>query len=185
MRVASDSYVILYICTYYLNLSGNLSIMGTFYQSSYINPHICPLFKGLTFCCRYLANIHTFCFIILYYTQDKVVVDSGNMQTAIWVLYVILNLLLRKNLLGSKRKANNHYFAFILQDLQVGKQFATANSLFNISISLCKNHIIELLSFIIAFICEFHFFDLQIIFVVKFQLVLFSFSRKLTCTALV
>ena len=37
---------------------------------------------------------------------------------------------LRKNLRGSKRKANNHYLAFILQDLKVGKQFATAISLF-------------------------------------------------------
>ena len=37
---------------------------------------------------------------------------------------------LRKNLLGLKRNANNHYFAFTLQVLQVGKQFATANSLF-------------------------------------------------------
>ena len=37
---------------------------------------------------------------------------------------------LRKNLLGLKCKANNHYFAFILQVLYIGKQFATANSLF-------------------------------------------------------
>ena len=35
-----------------------------------------------------------------------------------------------ENLLGLKRKANNNYFEFILQVLQVGKQFATANSLF-------------------------------------------------------
>ena len=42
-----------------------------------------------------------------------------------------LLLPLRKNLLGSKRiKAINIYLAFILQVLQVGKQFATANSLF-------------------------------------------------------
>ena len=41
---------------------------------------------------------------------------------------------LRKNLLGSKRKAINIYFAFILEVLQVGKQFAAANSLF---ISIC------------------------------------------------
>ena len=39
-----------------------------------------------------------------------------------------LKLPLRKNLLGSKRKAINIYFAFILQVLYVGKQFATANS---------------------------------------------------------
>ena len=31
---------------------------------------------------------------------------------------------------GSKRKANSYYFAFILQVLEVGKQFAPANSLF-------------------------------------------------------
>ena len=41
---------------------------------------------------------------------------------------------LRKNLLhvhvGSKGKAINIYFLFILQVLQVGKQFATDNSLF-------------------------------------------------------
>ena len=37
------------------------------------------------------------------------------------------------NLLGSKRKANNYYFAFILQVLYIGMQFARANSPFKMS----------------------------------------------------
>ena len=39
---------------------------------------------------------------------------------------------MRKNLLGLKHKANNHYFAFIQHALYVGKQFATAYSLFKL-----------------------------------------------------
>ena len=41
-----------------------------------------------------------------------------------------LILPLRKNLLGSKRKANNCYFSFTPQVRQAGKQFATPNSRF-------------------------------------------------------
>ena len=54
--------------------------------------------------------------------------------SVIHVAYFIKAILpLRKNLLhvGSKCKANNYYFAIIIQVLEVGKQFATtANSAF-------------------------------------------------------
>ena len=51
-----------------------------------------------------------------------------------FLFVVMLSILpLRKNLLGSKCKAKNPYFACILQVLEVGKQFATANSLFKLT----------------------------------------------------
>ena len=108
------------------------------YLSLTVCLYLCNLFflSHFPFKKRKAINIY-FAFILqvsIYTTGQQFATANSLFVSCSMFIYVAcffcLTFLLRKNLLGSKRKAINIYFAFILQVsiYTTGQQFATANN---------------------------------------------------------